>query len=385
MVIYGILKSKAGSDDPLQSGVQGKASLKGHISGESFTHSISFDVPAPPLLGEDQLESSTGFDIPVIHHLAAKSLLSDWKAGKGWSSTALTLEREHESINLSIESSVVCEHTAFVAVDKEQKKLIKGAITLCDISATMVETDDLFAVLSCAAPAPSLRRSNNLSNFGPPPPCPPSYMMAESMAGAIPPSGGGLIGGPPPPPGRALMGGPPPPPPGRALMGGPPPPPPAAYSAQPLMMRAAPSPPSAVFRKMQMAPQARNSADLGNRSCKKKEKFTSSNPTYSSERREFTASDSLTNLISLQHASGFWNLKDIIEKLIKKPDVESHCPSNVSKEVWATILALAYLELNYSKQKDEWELVAMKAEMWLGSQTLPSSLEELTKRAKTYL
>ncbi len=80
-----------------------------------------------------------------------------------------------------------------------------------------------------------------------------------------------------------------------------------------------------------------------------------------------------------------FGISKILVILVKKPEVESQCPSNVSKEVWATILALAYLELNYSKQKDEWELVAMKAEMWLGSQTLPASLEELTKRAKTLL
>ena len=90
-------------------------------------------------MGEDQLESRTGFDLPVVHHLAAKSLLCDWKAGKGWASTSLTQEREQESTNLSIESSVICEHTAFVAIDEEQKKPIGGAITVHDVTATTIQ------------------------------------------------------------------------------------------------------------------------------------------------------------------------------------------------------------------------------------------------------
>ncbi len=67
VVIYGILKSKAASDDPLQSGVQGTALLRGQISGKPITYTASFDVPAPPIKGEDQLESSTGFDMPIVH------------------------------------------------------------------------------------------------------------------------------------------------------------------------------------------------------------------------------------------------------------------------------------------------------------------------------
>ncbi len=364
VVIYGILKSKAGSDDPLQSGVQGKASLKGHISGESFTHSISFDVPAPPLLGEDQLESSTGFDIPVIHHLAAKSLLSDWKAGKGWSSTALTLEREQESTNLSIESSVICEHTAFVAVDKEQNKQINGAITLIDISATIVGKESGHKCRCFGVRTGGARKKKSKSA-----PREQKEMGTDSWL-----SKGGGRGGP------VLCS--------RARpavshwslgssertsdmmlnsLG-------TAEDEDYLSVMAKSSKPALSEPRSAMMPHSLGTAE--------DEDYLSVIPKLS---KPALSSDSLTNLISFQHASGFWNLKDISEKLVKKPEVESQCPSNVSKEVWATILALAYLELNYSKQKDEWELVAMKAEMWLGSQTLPASLEELTKRAKTLL
>jgi len=44
-------------------------------------------------------------------------------------------------INLSIESSVVSTHTAYVAVDEEQDKPIAGAIKTWDITAAMAEQE----------------------------------------------------------------------------------------------------------------------------------------------------------------------------------------------------------------------------------------------------
>ena len=96
-------------------------------------------------------------------------------------------------------------------------------------------------------------------------------------------------------------------------------------------------------------------------------------------------SKSLTTLISLQHATDYWLLKDISEKIVKKSEAEMQCPPNISKEAWATIVALVFLECKYSEQKDEWELVALKAEMWLSSQTLSSSIESLKGMAKTVI
>ena len=42
------------------------------------------------------------------------------------------------------------------------------------------------------------------------------------------------------------------------------------------------------------------------------------------------------------------------------------------REVWATTLALVFLETVCVSQKNEWELVAFKAEGWLQGQPLPS-------------
>ena len=314
IVIYGILKTKAASDTPLQSGVQGKASLKGQISGKTIMHSISFDIPAPPLMGEDQLESRTGFNLPVVHHLAAKSLLSDWKAGKGWASTALTQEREQESTNLSIESSVICEHTAFVAIDEERKKPIEGAITLCDITATMVEQ-------GYGPSPPSFASFNMMAAAAAPPPAPPTrsdYMSADLLS----------------------------------------------LDSDINMFSANLESDSSHFKKKGRGHQKHSSS------------IKISKP---------LPSELMTTLLSLQHANGFWLLKDISEKIVTKSESELQQPPDVSGEIWATIVALVFLESRCSEQKDEWELVALKAEMWLSTQTLPSNIELLKKKAESVI
>ncbi len=53
--------------------------------------------------------------------------------------------------------------------------------------------------------------------------------------------------------------------------------------------------------------------------------------------------------------------------------------------VWATVLALVFLETKLSGKQEEWELVAMKAEFWLGERTLPpgADLDALKAAAKS--
>ena len=295
IVIYGILKSMTASDDPLQSGVSGKASLKGHISGNIITHMIPFDIPALPLKGEDEVQSSTGFDMPVVHQLAAKSLLSDWAAGKGRGSTSLTHEREQESTNLSIESSVISEYTAFVAVDEEQNQPIEGAITLCDVTATMAQQPKRLrgggrsrAIMSVGS-TPSEKYIHNKEED--------SYenVMEDSPQ---------------------------------------------------YLSRDAPSAPPP-------APGGAQSFVEGSR---------------------VKVEDGLTVLISLQHATGYWLLGNLCDKFLHKTEAQTTCPPNLSKEVWATVIVLLCLESHYAQQKDDWELVAMKAEIWLSSQSLPQGL-----------
>jgi len=94
--------------------------------------------------------------------------------------------------------------------------------------------------------------------------------------------------------------------------------------------------------------------------------------TFSVKLKPNTTSDKHTALISLQHAEGNWQFNTALATVLAKPlpKLESSCPVPCKGsicEVWATILALVFLETVCDSQKDEWELVAFKAEGWLRS------------------
>ena len=105
--------------------------------------------------------------------------------------------------------------------------------------------------------------------------------------------------------------------------------------------------------------------------------------TLSLKMKPNTTSDKHTALISLQQAEGNWQFNSTLATVLAKSlkQLESSCPvpckGNIG-EVWATILALVFLETVCGSQKDEWELVAFKAEEWLQGQPLPSGVDMTT-------
>ena len=101
-----------------------------------------------------------------------------------------------------------------------------------------------------------------------------------------------------------------------------------------------------------------------------------------------TPGDGLTRLITLQSAEGYWVLNEPLATILGRPlsSLKGSCPSGCPEVVWGTLLALALLETKYSSQRDEWELVSMKTEMWLQSQTLQgTTVASLTTQAKQAL
>ena len=52
-------------------------------------------------------------------------------------------------------------------------------------------------------------------------------------------------------------------------------------------------------------------------------------------------------------------------------------------DVWATVLALSYLEVKFGDKRDEWEMVEMKARQWLDLQDRTGlSVDDLLQKAK---
>ncbi|XP_068682454.1 von Willebrand factor A domain-containing protein 5A-like isoform X1 [Montipora foliosa] len=79
------------------------------------------------------------------------------------------------------------------------------------------------------------------------------------------------------------------------------------------------------------------------------------------------------SLISLQKASGAWDLTDELvllcgksrDNLIKDCPVEIAGDTAEGKLLWATALALVLLMAKFLDQKDEWEMIAEKAKKWM--------------------
>ena len=79
------------------------------------------------------------------------------------------------------------------------------------------------------------------------------------------------------------------------------------------------------------------------------------------------------SLISLQKASGAWDLTDQLVSLCStsRDALITACPAEIAidtaegKLLWATALALVLLMGKFSDQKDEWEMIAEKGKNWM--------------------
>ncbi|KAK9963886.1 hypothetical protein ABG768_005108 [Culter alburnus] len=80
--------------------------------------------------------------------------------------------------------------------------------------------------------------------------------------------------------------------------------------------------------------------------------------------------DPLLQLVSLQKASGCWELSAALAAVFGKTEDEltKHRPAQVDGSVWATVLALIWLNACRSGDQVEWQFVAMKAASWIRSQ-----------------
>ena len=341
LVVYGILKAKGSARDG-----SGKAVLKGMILGKKLEHSVSFQlVPIPGAAPE----------LASVHHLAGKALVKDWES-EG---------RSKESVvKLSIESSVVSSHTAFVAIDEENSEPISGAMKTWDIQAMPMVINAPRALRSCGAPGGGGGGGRGGSL--------PLFQSSSVAFGARDKKKKSA------PKGRAMA----------------PPPPPAA----PMMMEglsedmfggmsAAPMPPPPSMSAAPMPPPPSMSAAPMNRRAK-----SAAMSSFSRNAGPQPPMDNLSSLVSTQQANGSWILNAGLSQLLGKAlaELEGGCPVECRGDMtgmWATLLVLCQLRRKYSGQQDEWELIAMKAESWLKRQSLPAgmTLSDLKQAAEKTL
>nr|XP_060636583.1 von Willebrand factor A domain-containing protein 5A [Anolis sagrei ordinatus] len=80
----------------------------------------------------------------------------------------------------------------------------------------------------------------------------------------------------------------------------------------------------------------------------------------------------LLNMVSLQNADGSWCLDSGLAHILGQSETAlKKIPSQVSPNVWATVLALLWLHSKALEQRDEWELLEAKALSWLQATSGP--------------
>ena len=314
LVVYGLVDASTS--------IEGTAVLNGEILGKPIQHKVPF---------RSQPSSSSG--MYPVHRLAAKALISDWEDAR---------KSQDTIVGLSVESGVVSSHTAFIAVDEENSKPVEGALRTWDIQA-QPEEQFLCMALSCSSAsfnsAPKSRKKGGLFSgmFGRKEKSKKAKRSTESHS--------------------------------------------YSRSVQP-----EPAP------KMEQLEGLADDEDVMEDLCessgssKEEEKEDLASPPKPrgapSVPSPATPTDILTSLVTTQQADGSWQLTPAIFHALStsKAEVEDACPvqlqdSTVMSVIWATILVLTILESKCKGQRDEWELIAMKAEKWLKKQTMPDGVD----------
>ena len=301
MVVYGILTPKGAPKDKV---IMGKATLKGQILGKKLEHSIPFTfTPA----------ASSHSSLPSIHHLAAKALIKDWQdQGKS----------KEEIVKLSVESSVISSHTAFIAVDEESSEPVTGAMKTWDVMAGYQYYPRLMGrggravgrARVCLAASSSAPRFLGVKRGA------KNKAVAKKKSAS-----------------------------------------PTSRSRKAC---------DVAVMKEEYLPQ--------HQSRRSRSRSRSRSPSPVDTSKLPMAGSDLNSIITAQQANGSWTLATVLACLQKsETEVKSMCPvecKDTITAIWATVLILTLLKRKYSSQQDEWELIALKAESWVKKQPLAGGL-----------
>ena len=288
------------------------------------------------LLGA-KIEHNMKFQVPVsvtkesvsqvstIHHLAAKKLIKEMELNTS------SRKNNAELIQLSCNSNVICSKTAFIAIDEERKEAVKGSLETWDILADE-DYEYVCSALTCTMP----------------------QMYALHRAD------------PPPPPGAGFK----------------------MKSAAPCMKS---SSMPIKFPGELLAKHSQAISDISSESGDDDDDMgcdTSEVPAIISSGSALK--NPLSIIINLQLADGSWELSKDLADVVGQPTttIQEACPvpckgATYMYAIWATVIVLSYLKLRQLNFKDEWELVALKAETWIKKQNLPQGCSIQVLREKS--
>ena len=100
------------------------------------------------------------------------------------------------------------------------------------------------------------------------------------------------------------------------------------------------------------------------------------------------------DLINLQKSNGAFEVSvngwdgSILEKYLGSySDLYSKCPSGISIHLWITALSMKILELKMGEEKDLWDLVMRKSQIFIRAELnkLKADYEELIDQAEKFV
>ena len=304
LLLYAVVKSKT----PFKES-KCLAILKGNTLGRKEKYEVPFTLNSTAEVPS----------LPVIHHLAAKALISDWESeGK----------EKKSIVDLSIESSVISSHTAFIAVDEESSEPVSGAMKTYDIRARYADSLSIGSNESSDSDMEDDEEGEE------------EYMCVQETL--------------------------------------------EEFSTKRLAKE------KDTFCEGELEYELDSWSEGEGQERVLNQRMVKEEEQAAADRR--AGLTNLTKLITAQQANGSWALNSLFAQLMGKSldALESGCPierKGTVASVWATVLAVTSLRTRYSSQQDEWELIAMKAESWLRKQSLPSgcTLEQLFMAAQEHI
>ncbi|XP_061419059.1 von Willebrand factor A domain-containing protein 5A-like [Lethenteron reissneri] len=135
------------------------------------------------------------------------------------------------------------------------------------------------------------------------------------------------------------------------------------------------SPGSGLYLKRRVSCTPRiSSLSLEKRYRRGSQEMSPTSPSWCSITRP--ACTQMDQLVYLQQAEGSWKSLEQLAAVVQMPlgDLQSEAPKGMASEVWATVLALVWLQSQAAEQKLEWDLLARKASLWLSQQGIDKNV-----------
>ena len=318
LVVYGVLKASGNANE----GDDNEVRLEGMLGNdEKVQHLVKFSTP--PIAVENK-------ETVLLHQLAAKSFIQEKQDGdREMNDVQEPEEAKRSTISISKSANVVSKFTSFVAVDKDSNQPVSGSLQKHFVSSYQI--------------ADLLVMPNWMSFLSSPQPLGASYASFDDDQSSDPVVACAFLARE-----KCSLG----------------------FSSLKSMPKS-----SATKKKSKglfswlcgsLARPSAPAAEEGVLACIYA-------PRLDGMSRQTKEAPAAWSVISLQKASGSWDLTDQLVSLcgtsraalIKGCPIEIAVDSDEGKLLWATALALVLLMGKFLDQKDEWGMIAEKGTKWM--------------------